>query len=133
MDELMKSNNISEYLKENACYMVSSDLPEYLANILAKKRLTKSAVIKKTELSEITGYQIFSGVRNPSRDSLLCVCRALELDISETQSLLKIGGFAELYPKNKRDAIIINGINLGLSVAGINEILYDNGENTLNK
>ena len=39
---------------------------------------------------------------------------------------------AELYPKNRRDAIIINGISTNLPVAKINESLYDNGENTLN-
>ena len=57
----------------------------------------------------------------------------MELDVDETQYLLRIGGFAELYPKNKRDAIIINGIASKLSVAKINENLYDNGEDTLNK
>lgn len=133
MNELMKANNIGDYLKENSRYMVSGELPAYLSNILEKKGLVKSSVIKKTELSEITGYQIFSGVRNPSRESLVCICRAMELDVDETQYLLKIGGFAELYPKNKRDAIIINGIASNFSVAKINENLYDNGEDTLNK
>lgn len=132
MNELMKANNIGDYLKENSRCMVSGELPAYLSNILEKKGLVKSSVIKKTELSEITGYQIFSGVRNPSRESLICICRAMELDVDETQYLLRIGGFAELYPKNRRDAIIINGISTNLPVAKINESLYDNGENTLN-
>ncbi len=57
----------------------------------------------------------------------------MELNVEETQALLKIGGFAMLYPKNKRDAIIIDGVNSSLSVAQINENLYDNGENTLNQ
>lgn len=133
MNELMKANNIGDYLKENSRYMVCGELPAYLSNILEKKGLVKSSVIKKTELSEITGYQIFSGVRNPSRESLICICRAMELDVDETQYLLRIGGFAELYPKNRRDAIIINGISTNLPVAKINENLYDNGEDTLNK
>ena len=133
MDELMKANNIGDYLKKNSQYMVSEELSAYLSNILEKKGLVKSAVIKKTEMSEVMGYQIFSGVRNPSRDSLICLCCAMELSVEETQSLLQIGGFASLYPKNKRDAIIINGINSILSVAKINENLYDNGENTLNQ
>ena len=98
-----------------------------------EKSLKKSTVIKNSELNEIYGYQIFSGVRNPSRDSLICLCSAMELNVEETQSLLQIGGFALLYPKNKRDVIIINGINSNLSVAKINENLYDNGENTLNQ
>lgn len=129
----MKANNIGEYLKENDRYMVSEELSVYLLNILEMKGLVKSAVIKKTELSEVIGYQIFSGVRKPARDSLICLCTAMELNVEETQSLLKIGGFAMLYPKKKRDAIIIDGINSNLSVAKINENLYDNDEKTLNR
>ena len=51
MNELMKANNIGDYLKENSRYMVSGELPAYLSNILEKKGLVKSSVIKKTELS----------------------------------------------------------------------------------
>lgn len=133
MDELMKEPNIGDYLKENHKYMINEELPVYLSNILKKKNFVKSAVIKKSELSEVMGYQIFSGVRNPSRDSLISISVALELDIDEVQSLLKVAGFAQLYPKSKRDSIIINGIIVKKSVAEINESLYDNDEKTLNQ
>ncbi len=133
MNELIKANNIGEYLKANSQYMVVEELSAYLSNILENKRLVKSSVIKKTEMSEVMGYQIFSGVRKPSRDSLICICRAMELNIGETQEILKIGGFAPLYPKIKREAIIINGISTNIPVAKINENLYDNKENTLNQ
>ena len=133
MDELMKAPNIGEYLKENREHMISEELSVYLTNILEKKGFVKSAVIKKSELSEVMGYQIFSGVRNPSRDSLISVCIAMELDIYETQELLKVASFADLYPKSKRDSIIINGIGMKKTVSEINETLYDNGEKTLNQ
>ena len=133
MDELMKAHNISDYFKANSEYLISAELPTYLSNILEKKGLVKSAVIKKSELSEVMGYQIFSGVRKPSRDSLICICVALELNSEEIQTLLKTAQFAQLYPKNKRDSIIINGIANNRTVAQINEMLYDNDEVTLNK
>lgn len=132
MNELMSASSISLYLKENAKYMIDDDLSVYLTNILKKKQLTKSSIIKKTEISEVMGYQIFSGVRRPSRDSLLCICVAMELDIEEVQPILKIAGFAELSPKIKRDSIIIKGVCAGSTVAKINEMLYDNNEATLN-
>ncbi len=133
MDELMKANNIGDYLKANSEHMISGELSTYLSNILKKKGLVKSAVIKKSELSEVMGYQIFSGTRNPSRDSLICICVAMALDIDEAQEILRISRFSPLYPKNKRDCIIINGIANKKSVAEINESLYDNIENTLNR
>ena len=133
MNELMKSANISDYLKENSEYMINEELPVYLSNILKKKGFVKSYVIKKSELSEVMGYQIFSGVRNPSRDSLISLRVAMELDVEDVQSLLRVAGFAELYPKMKRDSIIINGIFTNKTVAQINESLYDNDEKTLNQ
>lgn len=132
MNELLKANNIKEYLKENSKYMVSDEIATYLNNIIAKKGLVKSEVIKKTEFSEVMGYQILSGTRRPSRDSLICICNAMELSLDETQSLLKIAGFSALYPKIKRDSIIILGLNEGKPVNKINEALYESGEKTLN-
>lgn len=133
MDELMKAHNIGEYLKANSKHMISDELPTYLSNILKKKSLVKSAVIKRSELSEVMGYQIFSGTRNPSRDSLISICVAMELSIDETQELLRVAQFALLYPRVKRDCVIINGIAAKKTVAGINEDLYDNAEPTLNQ
>ncbi len=131
MNELLKANNIGEYLKENSQYMISDELSIYLNNIMAKKGLVKSEVIKKTEFSEVMGYQIFSGIRLPSRDSLICICAAMNLTLDETQALLKIAGLAGLYPKSKRDSIVIKGISENKTVAQINEELYNCGEPTL--
>ena len=131
MDELLKANSISEYLKENSQYMVSEELAAYLNNIMAKKGLVKSDVIKKTEFSEVMGYQIFAGTRQPSRDSLICICVAMKMSLEETQALLKIAGIAALYPKSKRDSIIIKGISENKTVAKINEELYNCEEKTL--
>jgi len=131
MNELLKANNIGAYLKENSQYMVSDELSTYLNNIIAKKGLVKSEVIKKTEFSEVMGYQIFSGTRLPSRDSLICICVAMDMTLDETQAILKIAGFAALYPKAKRDSIVIKGISDKKTVARINEELYTCEEKTL--
>lgn len=132
MDELMQSHSFSEYYKENSCHFISDDLHIYLSKLLDKFELTKTDVIRKSELSEVYGYQIFSGHRKPSRDSLLCICIAMQLSLNEIQSILKVAGLAVLYPKNERDSLIIIGINNHNSVAEINTDLYDNKFDTLN-
>ena len=132
MDELIHSDNPDEYCSKNAQFMVNDKISIYLNNILENKGLVKSKIIKKTELSEVQCYQIFDGRRKPSRDSLLSICIAMELSLDETQQMLKTGGFAPLYPKNKRDVIIIKGIQNNLSVAQINERLYDLDLPTIN-
>lgn len=106
-------------------------MSDALTEILKLKELTKSEVIKNADINEIYGFQIFSGVGNPSRGKLISLCIGMKLNIDETQELLKIAGFAPLYPKNKRDSIIIFGIRNNHNVMTINESLYENLENTI--
>lgn len=49
----------------------------------------------------------------PSRDKLIQLAIGLELDVEDTQTLLKMGGMAPLYAKIKREAAIIFCINKG--------------------
>jgi len=129
--QLLKANNIEDYLKENQEYFVDLKICDFLSEYIKSKKLTKSLVIKNAEISEIFGFQVLSGTRNPSRNTLLSLCIAMEMSIDEVQSALKIAGFAPLYPKNKRDSIIISGIVKHNGVCGINNKLFDNNEETL--
>ena len=134
--ELLKTlnscNNIDSYFKENSQYILDTNISQYLYNVFAEKCLIKSRVFKKAEIDEIFGYKIFSGKKNPSRNTLIAICIGAGFTLNETQTALKIAGYATLYPKNKRDCIIIFGINHQKTVCDINEELYDLGENTLN-
>ena len=102
-----------------------------LEQLLAKKGLKKSAVIKEAEMSEVYGYQIFSGLRVPERKKLLCLAVAMKLNIDEMQTLLKTAGYSPLYVKLPFDSIVLYGICKGLSVIEINELLYEYGLDTL--
>lgn len=131
MDKLLNSNNIESYLKENQDYFVDLKICDFLSEYIKAKKLTKSHIIKKAEISEIFGFQVLSGTRNPSRNTLLSLCIAMEMNIDEVQSALKIAEIAPLYPKSKRDSIVILGIANGKGVCEINNELYDNNEETL--
>lgn len=56
----------------------------------------------------------------------------MDLSVNETNSLLKLAGLMPLYPRTKRDSIIIMNINARKSVIEINEALFDEQEETLN-
>lgn len=131
MDQLLKSNNIEEYIKENEEYFVDLTISQFLSEYIKSKKLIKSRIIKDAEISEIFGFQVLSGTRNPSRNTLLSLCIAMKMNIEEVQTTLKIAKFAPLYPKLKRDSIIILGIANSKGVCEINNELYDNGEETL--
>lgn len=131
MQNLLKSNNIEKYIKENSEAFVDLTVSQFLCEYINSHNLTKSHVIKDAELSEIFGFQVFSGTRNPSRNTLLSLCVAMKMTLEETQTTLKIAEYAPLYPKSKRDSIIILGISNHKSVCEINNDLYDNDEETL--
>lgn len=131
MQDLMESKSIDEYVKNSSNHFVDTEISNELNAILKSKGLIKSEVIKKADINEIYGFQIFSGIRNPSRDKLIALCFGMELDVDETQSLLKVAGFAQLYPKKKRDSIILFGIKNRKNIMVVNESLFENAEDTL--
>ena len=131
LNELNSSSHIDQYLKENDEYMIDQTLSIYLCDILERKSLSKADVIKKSDINEIYGYQIFSGKRTPSRNKLISLCIGADFALDETNEILKVGGFSPLFPKIKRDSIIIFGIQNHYPIWKINESLYDHQLQTL--
>ena len=123
--ELGLCPDFQSFYRENKEYMVSGNLSSLLAQLLESKGLKKPQVIRKAELSEVYGYQIFSGVRVPERKKLLCLAVGMGLNIEQTQKLLKCAGYSQLYVKLPFDSIVLYGLCKELSVVQINELLYE--------
>ena len=122
--ELGLCPDFQTFYSENKEYMVSADLAQLLTELLERKGLKKSQVIKNAEFSEVYGYQIFSGLRVPVRKKLLCLSVSMGLNIEEVQQLLKCAGYAPLYVKNPFDSVVLYGLCKELSVVELNELLY---------
>ena len=122
--ELGLCPDFQTFYSENKEYMVSANLAQLLTELLERKGLKKSQVIKNAEFSEVYGYQIFSGLRVPVRKKLLCLSVSMGLNIAEVQQLLKCAGYAPLYVKNPFDSVVLYGLCKELSVVEINELLY---------
>ena len=131
LEELNLCPDFNAYYEENEKHMVSEDLSELLGDLMQKKNLRKSAVIRASELSEVYAYQIFSGKRVPERKKLLSLAVGMSLALDETQSLLKCAGYAPLYPKSPFDSVVLYGIVKKMSVIEINKLLFDYCEETL--
>ena len=131
VEELGLCDDFKTFYDENKEYMVSDSLSEMLNRLQTEKHLRKTDVIKRSELSEVYAYQIFSGQRHPDRKKLLCLAVGMSLDLEETQNLLKCAGYAPLYVKLPFDSVVIYGVCKQLSVIQINEILFDNDLETL--
>ena len=59
------------------------------------------------------------------------ICFGLQTTVEETQELLKQCGFARLYTKNRRDAIILYGILNGQDLFAVNDKLFAENEESL--
>lgn len=125
MDILRNTSNINSFMEKEQENFVTKDLTSYLEKLLNEKKLTKSDCIKESGLDRTYAYQIFSGTKKPSRDKLLALCFAMKLTEEEVQSLLKYSGYPPLYPRLKRDGIIIWALHNGFSVDDVNELLFE--------
>ena len=62
---------------------------------------------------------------------MLCLCFGLGATLDEAQELLRSCGYAELYPRVRRDAIITYGLLHGMDLFAVNDRLFAEDEETL--
>ena len=132
MDALLSKPDVAQYLEENRGELASGSLAELLNRLLQTHGLQKAQVVAASLLERSYGYHLFSGVRvNPSRDVLLSLALAMRLTLDETQQLLRRAGQAMLYPRVRRDSVIIRAAADGCTVMECNERLEALGETPL--
>ena len=128
--ELMESPDLDQFLTDNQEDFDGGRIGEMLNALFQKHRISKAALARLSGMSEVYLHQVFAGRRNPSRSRLLCLCFGLDATV-ETQMLLKHCGHAQLYPKNRRDAIILYGLANNMDLFDINDKLFRENEETL--
>lgn len=129
--ELMNAPDLDQFLSENQDNFNSGNVHKLLNALFQKRNISKAALAKQSGMSEVYLHQVFSGRRNPSRSRLICLCFGLSATLEETQELLKQCGLAQLYPRIRRDAIIIYGLVNGVSLFKVNDKLFSEEEETL--
>ncbi len=129
--ELMSTPDLDRFLSENQDNFLSGNILELLNDLFQKRNISKAALAKQSGMSEVYLHQVFAGRRSPSRNRLICLCFGLSATLEETQELLKQCALAQLYPKSKRDAIIMYGLVNGISLFDVNDKLFSEGEETL--
>lgn len=129
--ELMEASDLQAFLSANEANFSSENTAALLNELLKHRGLSKAALAKQSGMSEVYLHQIFAGIRNPSRNRVLCLCFGLDATFEEAQHLLRSCGYAELYSKVRRDAIIIYGLLHGMDLFSVNDRLFAEEEETL--
>ena len=127
-EELKKEKNLQNYSRRNENEFLIP-LHEYLEKLMEEKNLELNDVINACNLSRVYAYQIFNGTKkNPSREKILAIGFAMDLDLNEMQNLLKNARQNLLYPRNFWDSVIISALEQKLNILETNELLAEVGE-----
>lgn len=126
---LLASESPEAYLDQGDT--IDRSLPDYLGELLADRGVKRADVVRASGLNATFLYDIFAGKSLPSRDNAIMLAFGLRCSLRETQRLLRLSGAAELWPKTRRDAIIIWCVERGMSRALCDDELWRLGEKTL--
>lgn len=99
--------------------------------LLAEKKLKKADVAKKSNIHRTYLYEIFGGSKTPSRDKIIAIAFAMNLNLEETQKLLKRSGYRELYSRDSRDSVVIFAINKNMNLMACNHLLDSLSEKSI--
>ncbi|MDR1688119.1 MAG: helix-turn-helix transcriptional regulator [Clostridiales bacterium] len=125
LKRLFKTTSISRFLNRYGDNMKRAPLNIYINQICEAKGIAPEHIIRKSGMSRSYGYQIFSGIRKPSRDKVLQLAVSFEMDYDETQELLRTARKSPLYPKVERDAAIIYALHKKLNIAEVQALLNE--------
>ena len=125
---LRDSASLDDFMAKYGSELRSESMSELLEFLLEQKGISKAALARRSATSEAYLHQVFSGRRSPSRDRLLCLCLGLECDLLHVQELLRRCGYANLYERTRRDAVLLFCVLHRKSVFEANELLERYGE-----
>lgn len=132
MEELQDSRcDIEMYLSKNVGDFVFQDVKQFWENAVQKSGLSKSNIINKADFSYCYFYDVINGRKLPGRDKIIRLILTMHLDVDDCQEALRLCGKSALYPRVKRDSVLLYAINNGFSVYQANELLHRNGEENL--
>lgn len=131
LNEIKNASEADQFMNPLATSFIHADSADYLAELLKIKHLTKSQVIKRSNLSPTTAYQYFDGKRHPSRARLIALGFGFQLSLTELNTMLRRTGHAELYAKDEWDALVIFALVQRYDINRTDELLYDYGLGTI--
>lgn len=135
-DELLeelkfKNTDIQGYIDNNPDSFIEINLKEFWTDIIEKSKMTKSDIINKSDFSYVYFYDVISGKKVPTSDKIVRLILAMHLSLDDCQTALKYCGKSQLYPRIKRDSLLIFAITHGYTVFQTQELLIKSGEKEL--
>lgn len=126
-----QSCSLPDYLADHKEAFIVEDIKAFWEQIIEKKNYSKSNIINKSDFSYCYFYDVINGRKMPTKDKVVRLALALKMTVEECQQALKISGRSALYPKIRRDSVLIYAIEKHLTIAQCNDLLSKHGEGEL--
>ena len=127
MKRLFKAADLDTYLQGNDSYLQAPDFYTLLKSYCQQREMLPAHVIELSQIERTYGHQLFNGTRRPSRDKVIQLALGLGLSVEEAQQLLRSAGKSQLYPRLKRDAVLLYAIQKKLPILAVQESLTKYG------
>jgi len=125
LTQIFKEPNPERLFEQNETAFTVKTFSEYLYSWCKTNREIPEHIIRRANLEKSYGHQLFTGKRNPSRDTVLQLAFAMDADYKQAQDMLKIARKSQLYPRIKRDAALIHCLHNRNSLMDAQILLQD--------
>lgn len=105
-DRILAATSLDELLESCEASNRCPQFHEYINALCAEQNMPPAQIIQRSGIERSYCYQIFRGIRRPSRDMVLLLSFGFSADVETTQSLLKHARHGMLYPRVPRDVVI---------------------------
>ena len=122
---LFKERSLEQFLLRNESAYLNADFSDYLSNWCKSHQEIPEQLIRRANLEKSFGHQLFSGKRKPSRDTVIQLAFAMQASVTQAQEMLKVARKSVLYPRIKRDTVIIYCLHNRVSLLDT-EIILEN-------
>lgn len=126
-----QSCSLPDYLSKHKEAFVIEDIKVFWANLIEEKKYSKSNIINKSDFSYCYFYDVINGRKMPTKDKVVRLALAMKMTVDECQQALKISGRSALYPKVRRDSVLIYAIEKKMTIMQCNDLLEKHGEEEL--
>lgn len=124
LERLLKNtSDISSTVEKYKESMVELQCSECIKIIIAQSGKSNSSILRQLNLSSSYFYEIINGKKAPSRDVFLQVLIATKSGLDQSQIYLKECGYRQLYPRSRRDAIMIYALSNNKNLIETNILL----------
>lgn len=131
LERLLASSDPSAYL--TSMPQADRSFHGLLTSLAHEHQVSRAQAIEDAGVTLSYGYQVFSGARRPSRDTVLMLALGVHASVREAQDLLTRASLGRLWAKDPRDAVIIYGLDRQWTRSQVDDELFSAGLPTLLK